>query len=315
MAQALVVGEALVDIMRDSHGGQQSLPGGSPANVALGLARLGSTVALLTSLSGDANGKLVHSHLRQSGVSVLASMPSSGCTATATATIGSSGEAAYSFDIDWIVDPALLGNVPSPRLVHTGSIATHLTPGAEQVLDLFSTFDDRTIKSFDPNIRPMLMDSREAARARVEAFLTASTVVKASEDDLHWLYPGRSAESILEQWLASGPRMVMLTRGADGAIAGTAFGVWAQVRGRRVPVADTIGAGDSFMAAVLHRLLESDPTGGIGDIAQLDVDSLTDLLRYAVHVSSVTVTRKGADLPWRNELQFESDYKEVKDGK
>jgi len=278
MHSALVVGEALVDVV-----GGAALPGGSPLNVAVGLARLGVRTTLHSWFGRDAHGDLIAAHLAGSGVAVSPGSRGDGPTSVARAEIGPDGSATYAFELAW--DPAPV-SVEGVDLVHTGSIGAAMEPGATLVEEALA--GTTGLVSFDPNIRPALMGERAAVVARVERIVARADVVKASDEDLAWLYPGRSPEDALGAWAAMGPRLVVVTRGGAGAIARSAAGSH-RVAVPPVAVADTIGAGDSFMAGLLAAVLEL----GFGEPQRA--------LEFAARCAAVTVSRAGADPPWRDE--------------
>ncbi|KRB35221.1 ribokinase [Microbacterium sp. Root180] len=296
----LVVGEALVDVVRRADGGVDESPGGSPANVALTLGRLGHTPTLLTRLGDDERGERVRAWLAQSGVGVVAA--DAPRTATATARLDASGSATYEFDLDW----ALLGagaGLPA-SIIHTGSIAALLEPGATDVTRLVRSLRQSALLTFDPNVRPALLPSREEARARVEAWVAVADLVKASDEDLAWLCPDKDPLETAEAWLASGPAVVVVTLGGGGAVALTRSGR-VRVAAERVDVVDTVGAGDTFMGALIDGLVQSGCEGAEARSAlrEISPQSLTRMLEGAARAAAVTVSRPGADPPWREELE------------
>jgi fructokinase len=289
----LVIGEALIDIV---HGDGRMLehPGGSPANVALGLGRLGLGVDLLTDLGRDQRGDRIAAHLASSGVQVLPESFSNRRTSTAAAIIGPDGSASYVFDLRW--DPHLEGLVTAPQIVHTGSIAAFLDPGADAVREvLVASAAGQALVSVDPNVRPALMPSAGWAAARFEEFARLADVVKLSDEDAAWLYPGQPDSIVLDGLLDLGVRLAVVTRGADGAVLATRDHRVA-VPARPVDVRDTIGAGDSFTAALLAGLLHD---GAI----PADPEALRRLGTRAVQAAAITVGRPGADLPTAAELE------------
>jgi fructokinase len=286
--EVLVLGEALVDIVH-SGGDSQEHPGGSPANVALGLGRLGVDVALLTDLGRDDRGRRIAEHLERSAVHVLGSSFSESPTSTATALIGADGAATYDFDVRWSVRSEVMP-VPA-RLVHTGSIAMFLEPGAASVAALLGSRPPGTLVSIDPNIRPALLGDRDAARDAFERFVEVSDIVKLSDEDAAWLYPGEPLEAVLGRLLDAGVALAAVTRGESGAVLATRTHV-APVPALPVDVRDTVGAGDSFMAALLAEVLRVERP--IDELARADLERLG---AFAVAAAAVTVGRVGADLP------------------
>jgi fructokinase len=305
-ARILVVGEALVDVVRrasDTTTGEDVVhPGGSPLNVAVGLQRLGVQATLHSAFGADPHGVAIAQHLEASDVSVTASTVSDRATSVALATIGADGAATYTFSLDW--DPAPL-DVPDGSFdaVHTGSIGAALEPGATMVEDLLTRLRPTTTVSFDPNVRPQLMGAPEDARARVERLVALSDVVKASDEDIAWLYPDASVAEILERWLELGPALVVVTRGAHGADALAASGP-AHVPAPPTEVADTIGAGDSFMAGLLAALSDLQVLGGgrRRDLRELHAADVALVTRFAARCAAITVTRPGADPPTREAI-------------
>lgn len=294
----LVVGEALVDIVHRADGSVDEKPGGSPANVAITLGRLGRRPRLLTHLGDDDRGRLVRAWLEASGVEVAGRAAAR--TSTATAVLDATGAARYDFAIDWDVDAA---DAELPGAVHVGSIATTLAPGADAVLALVERARGRALVTFDPNIRPSLVADADDVRRRVRALIERADVVKASDEDVAWLHPGADLEEVAPSWVASGPALVVVTAGADGAVAATAAGA-ARIPSAPVEVVDTVGAGDTFMGALIDGLLSAGATGGAARaaVAALEESRLTSLLRRSADAAAVTVSRPGADPPTRAEL-------------
>ncbi len=300
MDDVLVVGEALVDIVLRGDEPPVEHPGGSPANVALGLGRLGRRVSLLSRIGDDDRGRRVEGHLARSGVTLAPGTLTPGRTSTATARLDASGAATYDFDIDWHLPDA----VPPPaRALHTGSIAAVLAPGGDAVLDLVRRARGTCTVSYDPNARPALMGDPAATRARVEQFVAAADVVKVSDEDVAWLAPGADPLDVARDWLGLGPAMVVVTRGGDGAAAVCAAGV-VEVAAPRVEVVDTVGAGDAFMAGLLDALAAADLLGVERREAlhAVDVARLEAAARRATRVAALTCARPGADPPTRQEL-------------
>ena len=285
----LVIGEALIDIVDDGTGATEHV-GGSPANVALGLGRRGVSVALLTQIADDARGGAIIEHLDASGVDVLPESLAAASTSFAAAQIGADGQAEYTFEVQWnrFEPPAA-----SARIVHTGSIAAFMEPGATSVRQALEQSGATEI-TFDPNIRPDLVGDHEATVASFERIAGLASVVKLSDQDAAWLYPRRTAAAVIESVLRLGPRLVVMTLGAAGAILAT------RSESVRIPAVDvhavdTIGAGDTFMASLIHSLLER----GSADLGARDLETIG---RAAARAASVTVSRAGANLPWKSEL-------------
>ncbi|SFX56546.1 carbohydrate kinase [Streptomyces atratus] len=296
----LVIGECVADIVRLPGAADQVHPGGSPANVAYGLARLGHGATLLTQLGPDDNGRLIRDHLAGVGVEVR----TDGATAptpSAAVTLDGAGRAAYTFEITWTLGPVSLDR--PPHHVHTGSIAAVMEPGEATVLGVVESLRTSATVSYDPNVRPELMGDHESAVRRVERCVALSDVVKASDEDLEWLYPGQEPERVAERWLASGPAVVLVTRGGEGALA-VLPGGRVTVDALPTEVVDTVGAGDAFMSGTLHALAAHGLLGAAGRqrLRSLDRARVTDVLRHAAASAAVTVARAGANPPDVGEL-------------
>ena len=297
----LVVGEALVDVVVDRRGNPQDLPGGSPANVAITLGRLGRDVRLVTVLGDDARGDLVREWLAASRVRVLAQQSGSGRTSSAAVTLDEAGAATYDFDLAWD-----LGEVPQEDfdVLHVGSIATVLPPGADVVLEAVRRRHGRALVSLDPNIRPVLTPDRAAAAARVEELVGLCDVVKVSDEDLEWLHPHHSPLETAARWAIQGPSLVVVTHGRDGAVAVRPGGTTLDVPGVPVVVADTVGAGDTFSGVLIDALLALGVSGAGAAVAlrALTDRDLLEVVTTAAIGAAVTVSRAGADPPDRAEL-------------
>ncbi|MFH8756956.1 carbohydrate kinase [Streptomyces atroolivaceus] len=299
----LVIGECVADIVRLPEAPDRIHPGGSPANVAYGLARLGLGTTLITQLGPDSNGRLIGEHLASAGVRVLTD-GSGAPTPAATVDLDEAGRAAYTFEITWTLGAVQLPGEP-PRHVHTGSVATALEPGAASVLDLVRSFRPAATVSYDPNVRPGLMGDHARAVHRAERCVALSDVVKASDEDLRWLYPDEAPEKAAVRWLHSGPAVVLVTRGAGGAVAFLPGGATVSIGAPPVRVADTVGAGDAFMSGTLHALASYGLLGAQARarLRSLDPAVLRDVLRRAVASAAVTVARAGALPPDEAELE------------
>jgi fructokinase len=308
MTMLTVIGEGLVDVVQRSSGIEAHV-GGSPLNVAVGLARLGHPVQFVGRYGRDAYGESVAAHLRASSV-MLPQAPDGLPTSVATALVDDDGAATYTFDLAWEL-PSLAERLPfmlqGTTLLHTGSIATMLAPGAAEVLAAVEHAHPASTISFDPNCRPSIITDAEYARRQAEKFVTLSDIVKASDEDLAWLYPGVDPLESARRWLklggAEGPAVVVVTRGAAGPWGITAAGE-TEFAAPRVEVADTVGAGDSFMAALLSGVVDRglDGAQNRADLRALPAEGLTALLAHASRAAAVTVSRAGANPPTRAEL-------------
>jgi len=301
----VVLGETLIDLLPGEGGGVRELPGGSPANVAVALGRLGRAPVLATTLADDAHGAAAARWLEGSGVRLLARAPATGRTSTAAVRFAADGSAAYDFDLVWDLpaETALRAVGGAPAVVHTGSVATVIDPGAEAVEEAVRAAGGRALVTFDPNARPALTPDREAVLPRVERLIAGSDVVKVSEEDLAWYRPGADPVAVAREWAEMGPVLVVVTRGERGSVL-VRGGEALEVPGVRVAVADTIGAGDTYMGALIDALLGlgAHGPGAREALAGLGLEQLRLAASWAAHAAAVTVSRPGADPPTRAEL-------------
>lgn len=287
-----VIGESLIDIVRNA-GGEREHVGGSPLNVAYGLAALDVPVELVTRIGRDPRGELVQTHLATSGAALDLRSIDDAPTSTALASIQADGSAEYTFDIRWTPPALVVAN--APMWTHVGSIASFISPGADQIEEHLSSLAGRSEISYDPNIRPALLADHADALGRFERLAALSSVVKLSDEDANWLYPGNHLDDVLRRLLALGPSMVVVTRGREGATLATTNDV-VQVPGLAVQIVDTIGAGDSFMSSLIFALLEDGPPS--------DAARLLRVGRFATIAAAMTCERAGATPPSRTEVRI-----------
>ena len=312
-----VAGEALVDLVPAPVGGYFEIaPGGSPANVALGLARLGVPARLLARISDDLLGRRIRAHLTHNGVQLDHAVVAKEQTSLAMVSLDEHGSPAYDFRIagtaDWQWSPAevagaLDAGAAGPVVaLHSGSLALTTAPGDAVLRDLLMRASDTITISYDPNCRPMLMGNPVEVLRGVHEMLGASDVVKVSSEDLKWLLPDLTPDQVVDDWLSRGPTIVAVTLGSDGVVAGTSTGLRARRPGVAVKVIDTVGAGDTFTAALLaglygHGLLND---GGPAVLQTLDYSTLDELLHDAVLAAAIACSRRGADPPTRGDLRL-----------
>lgn len=275
--RVLVVGECLVDVVHRPDGSVVERPGGSPANVAVGLGRLGLEVTLLTSYDDDARGRALQAHLSASSVRTVV-VP--GPTSVAVGHLDDDGRASWEIDLHWALGDV---DLPAPDLLHVGSVAA--TTG-DDVLRLVDRWAGDVLVSYDPNCRPQVMGPAEGVRDRVEELAALADVVKLSDEDCAWLHPDRPVADVAAAWLDAGPQLVVVTSGPRGADGWTAAGHLHVDAPAGDPVVDTVGAGDAFTAGLLWGLVEHHPSP----------------LETASRVARLSCSRAGADLPWRDEL-------------
>jgi fructokinase len=302
-----VVGEALIDVVHRPGGANAAYPGGSPANVAVALARLGVPTSLITRLGQDEYGALVRAHLVDNGVELLGSVHDDNPTSVAEATLDEHGVATYFFRLTWDLGDAEPALADGSVCLHTGSLGTVLEPGNTAVRRMLAHAKGSVTLSYDPNCRPALMGKAEDAREGVEELVALVDVVKVSEEDLEWLYAGESYADCARRWLELGPALIVVTLGGNGALGVTKSGTVTRP-GVPVKVVDTVGAGDSFTAGLLDGLRRRDLLGaGARDrLAALGTGELGAVLDEASLVASITVGRAGADPPTRAELDAAS---------
>src|ERR1700727_16721 len=305
MSRGLVIGESLIDVVQEGRQITAEHVGGSPLNVAVGLARLGRDIDFLNHIADDPYGRRIAEYINAAGAQLVSGSQNANRTTTARLTFDANGSANYQFDLDWQLSGTPM--VAPPLFVHTGSIAAVQDPGCLAVAALINTYRVSATVHFDPNVRPSLIADAELARQRIEHLVERSDIVKVSEEDLLWHDPGRSPEQIARAWLGLGPALVMVTMADQGAMAVCAAGE-ARVPTRAVQVVDTVGAGDSFMAGLLDALWGSGLLGGDRgtELRGIGVAALTAALDEASLSSALTVARAGADLPDRAALDAAS---------
>jgi fructokinase len=267
--------------------------GGGPANTAKAVARLGYTAQFIGGISSDEFGSAIEEELQRSGVDLSLVLRGDLPTALAIATIDSHGLAKYDFELDGTTSFAFNSSwLPSgePDVIHIGSVATMLEPGASELL---KWVEEKSVPIvFDPNVRPSIQGDKGLYRAAIERWIGVSTIVKLSEDDLNWLY---GDESIVSSWLESGPELVIVTRAEKGLTAyGKGFSLG--VPAFKVDVVDTVGAGDTIGAVVVEGVLIHGANALRGEVLQ-------DVLERAARAASITCSRAGANPPTRDELE------------
>lgn len=290
MTRVLVVGEALVDVLATGEG-EIRRPGGSPLNVACGLALLGRRTSLLTYIADDTDGRAIAARLASAGVRLLPESFAAERTGTAIARVDSAGVATYSFDLAW---RPVMPSIVAADAVHVGSLGAFMQPGAATVGALVDSLPDSIPLFFDPNIRAALIGNLERVRPIFERLAARSTAVKLSDEDAEWLYPGVSVDAVIDSLLSLGAGVAVITRGASGALLAAASSRVA-VDAVRSTVADTVGAGDSFMSSLIDRLLEV-------TVADVGADQLIAIGTEAAYAASITVSRQGSQPPSREEL-------------
>ncbi|MFI8945921.1 carbohydrate kinase [Streptomyces sp. NPDC053750] len=297
----VVAGEALIDLVPQGTGALAALRpalGGGPYNTAVALGRLGSPAAFCSRVSHDAFGEALLDRLRETGVDVSPVQRGAEPTTLAVASVGADGSAAYSFYVDGTADRLFSAPTVLPsgtRAVSFGTCSLVLEPGASAYEELLRESAARGVfTALDPNIRAGLIPDPDAYRARFKSWLPSVSLLKLSAEDAEWL------GGTPREWLAGGPAAVVVTRGGAGLTAYTRDGEYS-VPGERVEVVDTIGAGDTVNAALLHGLAVRDALGAEA-VAALGPEGWAGLLGFAARAAAVTCSRAGAEPPYAHEL-------------
>ena len=299
----VVCGEALIDMVTTGDGNRRPTPGGGPFNTARALARLDVPTAFLGHFSNDEFGRMLADQLAADGASLALATFGPEPTTIAVANIGRDGLAEYEFFIQGTSAPNLTPQrIPAElpvevNAVHLGTLGLVLEPMALSLAELVRREHGKRLIMLDPNIRPMLATGPQY-RPRLDSLISESTIVKASDADLAWLFPSLPLREAARALLACGPRLVVVTLGAEGAVGVNGDGE-VKVAAPVVQVVDTIGAGDAFGAALLAWLNDHDR---LSRDLRLDRDELRESLEFACLVASITCTRPGADPPRRAEL-------------
>ncbi|MFI0084756.1 carbohydrate kinase [Streptomyces bobili] len=307
--QITVVGECVADAFTEPANASNELalrvlPGGGPANTAVALARLGTRARFLARLSGDVFGRLFRAHLEASGVDLADAVPAAEPSTLAVAELDAAGQAAFSFhaqntaDWQWTSGELARADLSETVCVHTGSLALVREPGGVVLEEFLATAAPRATISIDPNVRPLLVRP-DVYRARLARWCALADILRLSEDDLALLLPGTPPEQACDLWHAAGVRLVVITLGAGGALA-SLDGERLLVPAVATRVVDTVGAGDSFTAGLLHHLGARGLLGG--RLTDLGLDEVAQACRFATRVAALTCSVAGPNPPWRDQL-------------
>lgn len=302
-------GEALIDFLprqvpADAPATFAAFPGGSPFNVAIAIARLGQPAAFFGGLSSDLFGETLRMHLEQSGADISLTNFSDRPSTLAFVSVVD-GNARYAFLDEGSAGRMLTENdLPAlPKKVaalHFGSFSLAEEPCGSAFEGLMQREKNDRVISLDINVRPTLIKNRDGYLARIDRLAAMADLIKLSEEDLEWLAPSSSFEALADRLQNLGARIVVLTRGAGGAV--TLSGMQrTEVPGVPVKVADTIGAGDTFTAGMLARL-SSRQLLTKHAVARLSPAETSDMLAFAARAAAITVSRPGANPPWLREL-------------
>ena len=306
----IVCGEALIDCIPARCGDEAGFvprAGGSPYNVAVGLARLEAPVGYLGRLSTDPFGRLLRDRLIADGVALDYAVDVDAPSPLAIVHLDAAGVATYSFHLEGSATAGLSStDVPDPmpdaiQAVHTGSLALLLEPGATAVTTLLRRAHSAgRLTTLDPNVRPSFVPDRARYLQQLDGWLADTDVVKASQEDVSWLHPGNDPVEVLRDWTRRGPTLGVLTRGDAGAVAVTPT-LTVPVAGAAVDVVDTVGAGDAFTSGLIAWLHTAGALDAVA-VAALDEPALAEALRFATAVAGRTCARAGADPPRRGDL-------------
>ena len=300
MSQVWVAGEVLIDLIP---GGSDRKPivGGGPANTAKALSKLGIDNQFIDGISTDAYGQMAQDELVGSGVKLDYVKYSDKPTCLAIVSLSDSGSASYEFVIentatfdftlDWLPNP----QTERPSLLHIGTLATAIEPGATVLFEWAQSVAKVAPIVFDPNIRPAVISDREQYVMRVERWVSISSAVKVSDEDLKWLYPSLEIEQVVNNWLAKGPSLIVVTRG-DIGLAGYRVGEKLSVDAVKVAVADTVGAGDTVGAILVEAIVKD----GLSSLSGVRLEMM---LKRAAKAAAITVSRSGANPPTLKEIE------------
>ncbi len=303
-----VVGESLVDVIVREGSGEPALhPGGSPANVAVALSRLGQRAALVTQIGTDDYGALLRGHLESNGVRLVLAGPTTAPTSRAIAHLDVTGTATYQFELNWNVRDVRLAE--DSAHLHVGSLGVVLAPGGEQVRRLVEGVSRRedVVTSYDPNVRASVTPDSRRAAVIAERMAALAHIVKMSDEDLAFLFPGVAPGQLATRLLGPGAgatQLLVVTLGPRGAVVATRNSSFS-VAAIPIAVADTVGAGDAFMAALLAGLAEFNLLSreALAECATSGGNVLHRIIDQAMAAAALTCARPGADPPTARELR------------
>ena len=300
MGQVWVVGEVLIDLLPEG-ADRKPVVGGGPANTAKALAKLGIDTQFIDGISSDQYGQMAKDELKTAGVKLDYVEYSDKQTCLAIVSLSDSGSAAYEFVIEntatfdftseWLPNP----QTGRPSLLHIGTLATIIEPGASILFDWAQSVAKFAPVVFDPNIRPAVISDRKQYLAQVERWVAISSAVKISDEDIKWLYPSLDIEQVFNNWLTKGPSLVVVTYGEKGLI-GYRKGEKVIVDAVKIKVADTVGAGDTVGAVLVEAIVQD-------GLDSLTGARLETMLKRAAKAAAITVSRVGANPPTSEELE------------
>ena len=299
MSQIWVVGEVLIDLIPDGSE-RKPIVGGGPANTAKALSKLGINTQFIDGISSDKYGHMAKNELVASGVKLDYVMYSDKPTSIAIVSLSDSGSASYKFVIqntatfdftsDWLPNP----QTERPSLLHIGTLATVIEPGATELFKWAQSVGKVAPIVFDPNIRPAVISDRDLYVKQVERWVAISSVIKVSYEDIQWLYPALEIEQVVDNWLVKGPSLIVITSGDEG-LAGYRVGEKVSVDAVKVAVADTVGAGDTVGAILVEAIVKD----GLDTLSGVRLEMM---LKRAAKAAAITVSRSGANPPTLKEI-------------
>ncbi len=307
----LSCGDSLFDLFVEADSAQAEKvslnggPGGSPMNVAFGLARLGNQSAFLSPISNDLYAKRLREFLRGNNVDLSLCPETDRNTTLAIIEKNPDGSAEYVFYLEGAADTGLqISELPNPlpdhlKFIHFGSYSTVIEPTATALKHLAKQAHGKAMVSYDPNLRLSIQPSLKIWKETFEHFVSVASVVKASDEDIAGLFGVDGEAAFVEACMKAGSELVFITRGPDGGSAFSKNGGEEHSRGYKVNVVDTVGAGDTFQAYLLHHLGRSIAEGSVSSISEIDLAACLD---RALKAASITCTRTGADLPTIDDL-------------
>ena len=299
MGQVWVAGEVLIDLI-PAGADRKPIVGGGPANTAKALSKLGVNTQFIDGISTDGYGQMAKDDLVTSGVKLDYVKYSDRPTCLAIVSLSDSGSASYEFVIentatfdftlDWLPNP----ETDQPSLLHIGTLATAIEPGASALFDWAQYVVKVAPIVFDPNIRPAVISDRELYVKQVEKWVSISSAVKVSDEDIMWLYPSFEIEQVVNSWLTTGPSLIVVTYGDQG-LAGYREGEKVNVDAVKVAVADTVGAGDTVGAILVEAIVKA----GLNTLSGVRLEKM---LKRAAKAAAITVSRSGANPPSKDEI-------------
>ena len=300
MSQVWVAGEVLIDLIPNGSD-RKPIVGGGPANTAKALSKLGIDTQFIDGISTDDYGQMAKNELVASGVKLDYVKYSDKPTCLAIVSLRDSGSASYEFVIentatfdftsDWLPNP----QSERPSLLHIGTLATAIKPGAAVLLEWAQSVAKVAPIVFDPNIRPAVISDRKQYVMQVERWVSISSAIKVSDEDIRWLYPLLEIEQVVNDWLAKGPSLVVVTYG-DKGLAGYRVGEKVFVEAVKVLVADTVGAGDTVGAILVEAIVKD----GLDTLSGVRLEMM---LKRAAKAAAITVSRSGANPPTLKEIE------------